>query len=341
MKKITAILLTVCLVLSLSAAAFADGESDIEIPDDWKMLYGSSGSEGGVYYTICVSWGEMAKKDFGISLQCEPAGGGSANFYDIATNPYNVGLTCDCYFLDGVNSKLPSHEGEQLEDVRALAPLYPSTIIFVTRDPDIKSFSDCDGKVIHCGPSGGIQNEIPMAAAEVFGIEYTPVYGSYNEGATALQDGTVDVMLASAGHPIAAITELETTVDSCYMFGFTEEESEELLAAYPQYISATIPDGCYKNQTGDILSVCSYSMLACNVNVPDEVAYALTKAFWDNYDQMYAVASGLGEKDPEELALCARTPYHEGAIQFYEDNDMADYLPETAHVDAFYAEYVE
>ncbi len=341
MKKIIAMLIALCMMLSLSVAVFADGEesdmpeavaehlANIEIPDEYSMMYASSGSEGGTWYTLAIAYGEALKKDWNIILQCEPGGGGSGNYLDCSETAYAIGFTNNKSFSDGMTGN-PDAEwtgGSPRENVRILWPQYGSLLCWYSLDPDIKTIHDLDGKTVNLGPASGGQADLAKLIFDFFDI--TPkeiIYGAFADTTDALKDGTLDVACLGAGHPMSATTELSAS-ETVYFVQFDEEEVEAFCEAYPFYSKDYIPGGMYRDMPEDYLSINFYNTTICNADMPDDVAYALTASFWNNYDELKAsVALFPDEADYGQLAR-AYGPFHPGAIKFYEDMGVLDQMP--------------
>ena len=51
----------------------------------------------------------------------------------------------------------------------------------------------------------------------------------------------------------------------------------------------------------------------------DDVAYSLTKAFWENIDELASVAAWAGSLEIADFRKFTNVPVHPGAARYYEE----------------------
>jgi TRAP-type uncharacterized transport system substrate-binding protein len=60
--------------------------------------------------------------------------------------------------------------------------------------------------------------------------------------------------------------------------------------------------------------------ICTDARVDDDVIYAMTKAFWENFEELKATQAPLKQVDPKETVKdLAGLPIHEGAARYYKE----------------------
>ena len=63
--------------------------------------------------------------------------------------------------------------------------------------------------------------------------------------------------------------------------------------------------------------------MGIHAGISDDVAYTLTKAFWDNIDEIKASASFLSTMDPAKPFSVLNVKLHPGALKYYDEAGIA------------------
>ena len=133
-------------------------------------------------------------------------------------------------------------------------------------------------------------------------------------------DGTIDMYVTGCIDPCGPFLQI-TETESIRFVGpedATGEAVDKYLGKF-RYRDA-IPAGAYNNQANDseVISLNTAVGIAVNSNVSEDTVYEITKAFWENIDQVTSEAPWA-----ESLSLeYAATPqggitFHPGAARFY------------------------
>jgi TRAP transporter TAXI family solute receptor len=133
-----------------------------------------------------------------------------------------------------------------------------------------------------------------------------------------LVDGQADVFMqvVTAGHP--AMTEIAITADVVFL-GLNDEVIKKLSAF--GWVPATLPANTFKGQTAPVPTIGTATSLIAADKLPDEVAYAVTKALCENRETLAKGHAGLKPFNPqmgwkfENLGL----PLHPGAERYYKE----------------------
>lgn len=94
------------------------------------MLRAVSGASGGLWQIYGTAWAKIVEKyNENIKIQVEAVGGGYANIVSVNEDPTCLGMTQNAAAYEGVRG-LNWAQGKKYENVRALFPVYPSSLHF-------------------------------------------------------------------------------------------------------------------------------------------------------------------------------------------------------------------
>lgn len=225
------------------------------------------------------------------------------------------------------------------EAASALRSLFPfAGGIFhpiVWADSGIESWEDMKGKRIFIGPPAGAANQqittlIRLASG---GFEpdkdYTPVRLGWGAAVPSFQDGQVDVLVMSAPAGGAAVEQIGLQ-RKIRLIGVptevlkTEEWAQKL--EVNGETNATIAPGTYSGQVnGDQeIAVPAFAMVfSVNRNMDDDLAYMITKAYWENIDEYKRSVAELAQLPTDEPLAGNNIPLHPGAARYYEEKGIA------------------
>jgi TRAP transporter TAXI family solute receptor len=156
----------------------------------------------------------------------------------------------------------------------------------------------------------------PYKTIESFGGKVT--HTSFGVITKMLVDGQADVFMqvVTAGHP--AMTEIAITADVVFL-GLNDEVIKKLSAF--GWVPATLPANTFKGQTAPVPTIGTATSLIAADKLPDEVAYAVTKALCENRETLAKGHAGLKPFNPqagwkpENLGL----PLHPGAEKYFKE----------------------
>jgi uncharacterized protein len=253
-----------------------------------------------------------------IRIEVSRSSGSNENLTAVDESPTTLGTVFMGSAYDAVKGSGWA-AGHEHRNVRALLPMYETSFqIAALRQRGIASLSDLDGKTVGVGPAKGPPEVFFRAAAEIAKIKPIIVTGDPAEQAQQVIDGKIDALWQGARVPIGPLATIADKADAV-VFGLTEKEVAALLGVLPQLSPATVPSGSYKGQTTEIRSVSGWNFVVANKDLPDDVAYAITKAVLtasDPQSQIYSGADGtLARNAPYNRVM----PFHPGALRFYKE----------------------
>ncbi len=212
-------------------------------------------------------------------------------------------------------------------NVRVIAGLYYNPNQVVARlDSGVNSLGGFKGKSFAPGAAGGttaIETEIHFTA---LGLKYPQDikahFVGFTESVDLMRNKQLDGAWIMAGVPTAAVTEMTATADA-RLIGMDEGLIAKLKAEYPWYAEFVIPAGTYDNQPEPVRTTAIKMLLITDAAMPDDVAYDLTKAFWENLEElrqahavMKSVNIGMAVTD------LAGVPLHPGAEKYYHEQNL-------------------
>ena len=313
MKKIISIVLSLALVLALTACGGAGT----------KMTMGTGGTAG-TYYGYGGVLGQYITNNAGVNVTVVSTDGSKANIQGIDAGNYQLGTVQSdvmSYAWDGTRSF--ESEGK-VDSFRTVAGLYAEAVQLVTMDKNIKSVKDLKGKAVSIGaPGSGVYfNAMDvLKAADLTENDIKAQYQSFADSADALKDGKIDAAFIVAGPPTPAITELCTT-NSAYLVPIDGEVAEKMMADCPFYTVHTVPAGTYAGQTEDVKTVTVKATLIVSADAAEEDVYNLTAAIFDNIEAITAENGKGAELSLENATSGMTVPFHAGAAKYFDEKGI-------------------
>src|ERR671916_2629143 len=177
----------------------------------------------------------------------------------------------------------------KLTKLRGISAIYPNYIqVVASKDSGIKTLADLKGKRLSVGaPKSGTElnaRAILAAAGMTYDdlgqIEYLP----FAESVELMKNRQLDATLQSAGLGVASIRDLAASVPITVV----EVPADIVTKAGAPYVATTIPAGTYEGQDADVQTAAVQNYLVTHSKVADDVVYAMTKATFDNLDDLQA-----------------------------------------------------
>lgn len=314
MKFRTLAALTAAASLAFGAAAVAQDRSD------WpnSMTIGTA-SQGGTYFVYGNGFASYIAETLGIAATGEVTGGPVQNVTLVETGDHLMGLVTMGPAYDAWNGKSELAPGLEHRSIRALFPMYQTPFQVITlKSSGITSVSDLTGKRVSVGPAGGTPGTYWPQFMDALGVEATVSNAGASDAAGQLQDGLIDAFAFAAGVPISAFAELAASQD-VVMFGLNEEELPKVLEAYPAMAPLTIPAGTYANHDYDQPTVALWNFAIAHQDMPESLAYEITKLAMGNPDRMVQIHAAARETLSENWDKNSFMPFHPGAVRYFEE----------------------
>jgi uncharacterized protein len=254
----------------------------------------------------------------GLHVEIKKSGGSNENLSAVDASPMTIGTAFMASAYEAV-SGTGFAAGRKHENVRALFPMYETSFqVAALRKSGLHSLADLDGKKVGVGPARGPAEGFFRAAADVAHIKPVIVNGDPAALSRQVLNGEIDALWQGAVVPIPSLVEVANQADAI-VFGLSDAEVAAVLAKLPALSATTIPTGAYRGQMAEIKSFSAWNFVVANKNLPDEVAYAITKAVLsapDPKSQIYPTAAGTRAADAANNRIL---PFHPGAMRFYRE----------------------
>lgn len=284
-----------------------------------NMLKMAGGASGGMYYTLSTALAQEIEKNTNIRLQVEATEGGSANVVQVTGNKLCIGITSTPLVYEGETKTGWAKDAQQpYTGITALFPAYPSAFCcYALAEKGFDDITDLDGKTVCLGPAGSSYNW-QLKIYEACGIKINPVSLSWADAVNSLKDGAVDAVSFSGAHPFASAVEAQLTNPVTFL-QITDEAFEKLITADPTRPIVTLDAGTYTYMTEDYKTLCEYSFVMCNKDLPEDVAYAITKIAIENSDTLNIAVAAAKDINPESLSNITTAKLHPGAYRYYQE----------------------
>jgi TRAP transporter TAXI family solute receptor len=213
-------------------------------------------------------------------------------------------------------------KGKQ-DRLRGLTAIYPNFIqVVATKESGIKTLADLKGKRLSVGaPKSGtelnaraILSGAGLTYKDLSKVEYLP----FGESVDLMKNRQLDATLQSAGLGVAAIKDLASSVDIVVV---------EIPAALVDkigapYVKATIPANTYSGQPQAVAGAAVVNYLVTRASLSNDLAYAMTKAVFDNRADLVAAHSAAADIKLENALQGMPIPMHPGAEKFLKEKGV-------------------
>lgn len=314
---------TIAAIAAAAAIAFT-GPAGAQDRSDWpNSLTIGTASQGGTYFIYGNGLASYIGESLGVNATGEVTGGPVQNVTLVETGDHLMGLVTMGPAYDAWMGKSDLAPGLEHRSIRALFPMYQTPFqVIALRSSGINSVSDLQGKRVSVGPAGGTPGTYWPQFLETLGVNATISNAGASDAAGQLQDGLIDAFAFAAGVPISAFAELAASQD-VVMFGFSEEELPKILEAFPAMAPLTIASGTYAGHDYDQETVALWNFAIAHEDMPESLAYEITKLAMENPDRMKQIHAAASETLKENWDKNTFMPYHPGAVRYFEEAGIA------------------
>lgn len=296
-----------------------------------RLFFGiATGGTGGTYYPLGGMLAQLISNKATVdgrklSATAEAAGASVANAKLLGNKDIESAFVA-ADILDAAYNGGGQFKGAPLKNLRALGALYPETVQLITRaDMGINSVRDLKGKSISSGAPGSGQYQLLTDLLKVHGMTRADVkedLSSFTQAVDKIKDGNLHATLITAGVPTAAVTDFAQS-QALKVIPLAGPEIAELRRQQPYYAEVPLPANSYKGQTAAVPTLAVMAVWATHDAVPDNVAYEVTKALYENTAIMGQVhVQGKNISLGSALAV-GTAPIHPGALKYYKEKGVA------------------
>jgi uncharacterized protein len=287
---------------------------------------------GSAWYVYGATMADLLRKALppGSNVDVKPFAGGVGNAKLVAKNETPLGLSFTVTNRWAVEGK--EAYDARLENLRALVGgLDTYYLVALARQKlGVNSLREIKEKKlpvrIFTQPIGALGEFGGRQLLRASGLSYADIKGwggatshvGYNIIVDAFKDGRADLLLAVVTPKHPSVSEIATFTD----VRFLELDPEVVSGLEPLgYTAATMPANTFKNQPEPVHTVGFPTVVITNTDLPEPVAYTITKTIIENKDALVRGHAGLGAFDPatawrpEKVGI----PLHPGAERAYRE----------------------
>lgn len=267
-------------------------------------------------------------------VEIEVAGGGAATLHmmEVARGNLDMSMTNQVVHMlmsKGIAMYKKEPEAPELAKNLNLLMLYPyGQYHFAVRaDSDIKVLDDLEGASVFLGPQGGgaynaALGWIKSTTGLVAGEDYEAIKANWQTGYQAFLDGKIDVYVNGCIDPCGQFIQFTETED--VRFIGPEDHSGEAVDKFLGKFRYRdeIPAGIYRGQKneGPVMSMNVPVGIGIRADLDEETVYKITKAFWDNLDQITSDAPWAKALDVSyAVQNIGGMTIHPGAARYYRE----------------------
>ncbi|SDM26392.1 hypothetical protein SAMN05192555_11127 [Franzmannia pantelleriensis] len=204
------------------------------------------------------------------------------------------------------------------ENARLIYWIAPSTMHWAVRqDSNIETFEDLNGQRFNPSSIGGGGEYITELVFDILGVEPDFQRMRIDDAAEGVIDGRLVGFSYNGVPPIPAFTEVHSS-RPLQLLSLSQEQLDMVTEELPFLAPSVIPAGTYRDME-EATSLGIYMGVAANASLGDDIVYEITKAYWENHEQ---VASSFAPADgvtPQDVIDNATFPLHAGALRYYQE----------------------
>jgi len=293
--------------------------------EEQKTVTIATGRVGGLYHPVGGAICKLADESLaeqGFSCTVDITGGSIPNMKDLRKRNVDLALVQSDLQQEAVDGTGPFEDEGPFENLRSMFALYVEHFTVVARDDkDIETFEDLKGKRVYVGGTASSRRNAMDVLTEAYGWtgeEVTSV--SEFKGANlaeALCDGEFDAFVYT--HPNPTVREATALCDA-KLVKVSRPVIEKLNRESPFHVGSLIPGGTYKGNPRDVPTVGVVATLVTTAQVPPDVIYQITKAYFENLGLLQALSPLFLSLTKDEMVKTSLSaPIHEGALKYFSE----------------------
>lgn len=283
-----------------------------------------TGGTGGVYYPLGVAISKiLGQKIPGSKPSVQSTKASVENLNLLQQGKGEIAFTLGDSLADAWKGNKEVGFKTKLDKLRTLAAIYPNYIqIAALKSANIKTLADLKGKRLSVGPAKSGTELNARAILGAAGIKYSDLskveYLPFSESVELMKNRQLDASLISAGLGVSAIRDLCASVD-CVIVEIPAAISQKIGSPYQ---SVVVPAGTYNGQDKDVTTAAVQNYLVTRAGLSDKEVYDMTKAIFENLDQLTAAHAAAKMIKLENAAKNPPVPLHPGAAKYYKEKGV-------------------
>lgn len=301
----------------------SSGIKNVEKKSITEFTVGTSTSTGSVYQVLAGISQIINPKlaENGITLKAISSNGGPNNIQMMADGEGLFAAHASVSTVQVVKGEL---EGmEKMTFMRGICGLYPSVFHVVTKKGSgIESLEDLRGTKGSPGPIGGsigIYVRELLSMVDITTNDYTPIYLDTTGMVDNVRDGHIDWAMIPMAVPSSWVVDLTVSKSIDGIVPISGKFRDDFLNEYPHYVPYNIPGGTYSGIPDELETAAVVIGFYCHEDAEDEVVYNITKAIWENLDEIKKVNAGLSYMTEETIVAGLGCELHPGAEKYWKE----------------------
>jgi TRAP transporter TAXI family solute receptor len=291
-------------------------------------------------YMLAVGWSNVLKSG-GSDVALTPLeGGGTVKLLrGLVTSKWDIGFIGSPHYENALEGTLkfkddPAKLRELYKDVRVLFGITSGMGQYVTRaDSGITSIQDLKGKKVCIGRPGGMAGTVTQKLFAAEGValdkkEFSAQYLDYASALDEMRNKRLDATLLWGGIPQTAVYNFSRQIPVRFLpidkaafeafkadmpqgkyYVLREFSPEELKTVYGEGVDQSNPANFWTFQM----------MAVVREDMPEAVAYEITKQFWENLDTIKETGAALKKLNPKDALAALSAEVHPGALRYYQE----------------------
>lgn len=292
---------------------------------DNRIISLGTGGITGLYYptggALCRLV-NLTREQHGIRCAVRSTPGSVTNIKQVSAGTLDMGIAEAGQLFNAREGKGKFDKPDP--ELRALINLFPEYISVLTSSGSgIESFSDLRGKRINIGEDGSSQRVTLSMLMDARGWQLDDFSQVHQlepaSQADALCQKKIDATLYVVGQPSGVIKESLRDCDS-RLISLSKDDVDMLIRQNPHYQPLVIRGNLYGDEHADVHTAGVNATLFARADMPDEVAYAMVKSLFTQFDRfrrLHPAFINLRAEDMVNTPLAA--PRHPGAERYFKE----------------------
>jgi TRAP transporter TAXI family solute receptor len=278
-----------------------------------------SARAGTSYYALAIGTSKALMTVPGVEASVEESLGSVANVKEARTRSNYLFTSTSDLIAQATKKTKPFDEGGY-ERIRTLWA-FPGVVMHwvVRQDSGVKTIRDLEGKRFIAGGIGTATERLTKLVLKVYGLEGKVDLPAVDlkEGVDAVANRRAVGFSTGSPFPTPMVMELVATTP-IRLLEIGDAEYKKLSEVDSTYSPTVIPSDTYKGVSGDVRTVASPVLMYTTDDMPDDLAYKLTKAFWE-HRKILADAHATGKGLDIAGIRYGVAKVHPGAQRYYKE----------------------
>jgi TRAP transporter TAXI family solute receptor len=315
--------------------------SGVQAAEKLKMSTISPGSSAYLTMSTMATMINQAQNEFEIKV--DATGAATKHMIDLAKDKIDICMNSPVvYSLMKAQKAMYSKLKDAPELAQNLTLLfwfpYGQYHVVTYADAGIRTLEDIRGKRVFLGPPGGgawnaASEWVEVTTGLKANEDFDNVKGSWSSAFQGFQDRQFDVYVVGGIAPFPQVEQLSLT-SKLHILGLTKEAFEANEGALkatskPGREVGIISDGTYGegvDNKGDIYTLGSIVGVSVNKSMEKDIAYKLTKLFWEEAKKNSETHPWLKNLSKEYAVQNGGMKLHPGAAKYYAEQGVS--IPE-------------